>query len=216
MSQADAEAIACWHYPDPFSFYDWTSDPNDLAGLLDPTARGDDYVAVEDEAGSLIGFFHFKRPHGPRLEIGLGLHPEWTGQGLGRRFLEAGLEYARRRFAPRQFTLSVASFNRRAITVYERAGCARPRLYALDQRRRVGVHRNAAVGVAKAASPSGTRSIRPCSRSAARTRRSQRSSSSPSARSIRIAHIMRKLQLETRAELVMFALANGVIGPNAD
>jgi len=30
------------------------------------------------------------------------------------------------------------------------------------------------------------------------------------------AHIMRKLQLETRAELVMFALANGVIGPNAD
>jgi two-component system, NarL family, response regulator NreC len=30
------------------------------------------------------------------------------------------------------------------------------------------------------------------------------------------AHIMRKLRLDTRAELVMFALANGVIGPNAD
>jgi DNA-binding NarL/FixJ family response regulator len=29
------------------------------------------------------------------------------------------------------------------------------------------------------------------------------------------AHIMRKLRLDTRAELVMFALANGVIGPNA-
>jgi two-component system, NarL family, response regulator NreC len=29
------------------------------------------------------------------------------------------------------------------------------------------------------------------------------------------AHIMRKLQLDTRAELMMFALANGVIGPNA-
>ena len=29
------------------------------------------------------------------------------------------------------------------------------------------------------------------------------------------AHIMRKLDLETRAELVMFALANGVIGPEA-
>jgi DNA-binding NarL/FixJ family response regulator len=27
------------------------------------------------------------------------------------------------------------------------------------------------------------------------------------------AHIMRKLELDTRAELVMFALANGVIGP---
>jgi DNA-binding NarL/FixJ family response regulator len=30
------------------------------------------------------------------------------------------------------------------------------------------------------------------------------------------AHVMRKLQLKTRAELVMFALANGVIGPSAD
>jgi two-component system, NarL family, response regulator NreC len=30
------------------------------------------------------------------------------------------------------------------------------------------------------------------------------------------AHVMRKLELETRAELVMFALANGVIGPSAD
>jgi DNA-binding NarL/FixJ family response regulator len=28
------------------------------------------------------------------------------------------------------------------------------------------------------------------------------------------AHIMRKLELETRAELVMFALANGIIGPD--
>jgi DNA-binding NarL/FixJ family response regulator len=30
------------------------------------------------------------------------------------------------------------------------------------------------------------------------------------------AHIMRKLQIDTRAELVMFALANGVIGPSAN
>jgi DNA-binding NarL/FixJ family response regulator len=30
------------------------------------------------------------------------------------------------------------------------------------------------------------------------------------------AHIMRKLRLDSRAELVMFALANGVIGPNAE
>ncbi len=30
------------------------------------------------------------------------------------------------------------------------------------------------------------------------------------------AHIMRKLELETRAELVMFALANGIIGPSAN
>jgi len=129
MSQADADAIARWHYPDPYAFYDWTADPDDLAELLDSTTRGDDYFAVEDDAGSLIGFFHYKRPHGASLEIGLGLHPDWTGQGLGKGFLEAGLEYGRRRFAPAQFTLTVASFNRRAITVYERAGFAPVRVF---------------------------------------------------------------------------------------
>ena len=129
MRQADAEAIARWHYPEPFSFYDWEADPNDLAVLLDPRARGDAYFAVDDESGKLIGWFQFKPPHGASQEIGLGLHPERTGQGLGKSFLEAGLEYARRRFAPTQFTLSVASFNRRAITVYERAGFAPVRVF---------------------------------------------------------------------------------------
>jgi ribosomal-protein-alanine N-acetyltransferase len=128
MSQADAEAIATWKYPDEYSFYDWTSDPDDLAELLDPQARADEYVAVDSE-GALIGFFQYKRPNGTSIEIGLGLHPAWTGRGLGRTFLEAGLDYARRHFAPERFTLSVASFNRRAITVYERAGFVTVRIF---------------------------------------------------------------------------------------
>ena len=100
MSQADAGAIAACRYPD-----DWTSD--DLADRLDRRSRADEYVAVDSDAGGLIRFF---------------LDPGWTGHGLGRDFVEAGLKYARRRFVPERFTLSVASFNRRAITVYELAG----------------------------------------------------------------------------------------------
>ena len=130
MSQTDAEAIAGWRYPAPFSFYDWDSDPGDLAELLDPRARADGYFAVEDASGTLVGFFHFKPPFGPRLEIGLGLHPDWTGQGYGERFVEAGLAFGRERFAPEEFTLSVASFNRRAITVYERVGFATVRVFS--------------------------------------------------------------------------------------
>jgi ribosomal-protein-alanine N-acetyltransferase len=130
MSQADAEAIAGWHYAEPFSFYDWAADPRDLAELLNPTARGDGYFAVEDETGELIGFFHYKEPHAPRLEIGLGLRPDRTGQGLGKSFVEAGLDFGRERFAPREFTLSVASFNRRAIKVYERVGFSTVRVFS--------------------------------------------------------------------------------------
>ena len=129
MSQADSEAIALWHYPEPFSFYDWSADPDDLAELLDPALRGDAYFAVEDEDADLVGFFAFKPKDGGTLDVGLGLRPDRTGHGLGGGFLDSGLEYARRRFAPELFTLSVASFNRRAITVYERAGFVSVRVF---------------------------------------------------------------------------------------
>jgi [ribosomal protein S18]-alanine N-acetyltransferase len=129
LTQANAEAIALWHYPEPFSFYDWAEDPNDLAELLDPALRGDAYFAVESKASDLIGYFSFKRKGTGTLEIGLGLHPEHTGQGLGVAFLQAGLDYARFRFEPAQFVLSVATFNRRAITVYERVGFTPVRVF---------------------------------------------------------------------------------------
>ena len=129
MTQADAEAIALWHYPEPFSFYDWSADPDDFAELLSPALRGDGYFAVDDELGELAGFLGFKRNKPGTVEIGLGLHPDRTGRGLGGAFLQAGLEYARARFRPERFALSVATFNTRAITVYERAGFTAVRTY---------------------------------------------------------------------------------------
>jgi ribosomal-protein-alanine N-acetyltransferase len=122
LTQADAEAIAGWRYPEPYSFYDWTADPNDLAELLDPARRGEAYAGVVDADGDLIGYFSFKPKEPWRIEIGLGLRPDHTGRGLGVAFVEAGLEHARSQLHPREFSLAVAAFNRRAITVYERAG----------------------------------------------------------------------------------------------
>ncbi len=129
LSQAQAEEIALWHYPEPFSFYDWAEDPGDLAELLDPALRGDAYFAVHDRDEDLIGYFSFRRRDRRVLEIGLGLRPERTGRGLGGAFLQAGLDYARSRFEPAEFVLSVATFNKRAITVYERAGFAPVRVF---------------------------------------------------------------------------------------
>jgi [ribosomal protein S18]-alanine N-acetyltransferase len=128
MAQTDAEAVASWRYPEPFSFYDWPADEDDLAELLDADLRGEAYYAVEDDEGELVGHFSF-RPEGRTLVVGLGLRPDLTGQGLGGAFLAAGLEYGRGRFAPDQFSLAVATFNERAIKVYERAGFERTRVY---------------------------------------------------------------------------------------
>jgi ribosomal-protein-alanine N-acetyltransferase len=129
LAQADADAISRWHYPEPYSFYDWSADVDDLGELLDPAQRADAYVAVEDAEGELIGFFSFKPKEEGTVVLGLGLRPDRTGRGLGLEFVEAGLEHARAQLAPREFALDVAAFNGRAIAVYERAGFREVRRY---------------------------------------------------------------------------------------
>jgi [ribosomal protein S18]-alanine N-acetyltransferase len=128
LTQQEAEEIADWHYPEPYSFYDWSADADDLRELLEPELRGDAYWAAWDEADELVGYFSLK-PKENSVEIGLGLRPDLTGLGLGAEFLAAGLDFARQRFAPERFTLAVATFNERAIKVYERAGFTRDRVY---------------------------------------------------------------------------------------
>jgi ribosomal-protein-alanine N-acetyltransferase len=127
MTAADAQAIAGWRYPEPYSFYDADADPHDLAELLDPSEWGRRYFAA-DAGGELAGLFVFKLGDGI-AEIGLGLRPDLIGQGLGRDFVEAGMDYAAERLGATGFALAVAAFNRRAITVYERAGFQAVRRY---------------------------------------------------------------------------------------
>jgi [ribosomal protein S18]-alanine N-acetyltransferase len=129
LSQADAEAIADWRYPEPYAFYNWSADVDDLGELLDPLLRGDAYWAVKDDTGELVGHFSFKPKDEGTIEIGLGLRPDLTGRGLGGSFLAAGLDFGREQFTPEWFVLSVATFNERAIKVYERAGFARGQVY---------------------------------------------------------------------------------------
>jgi ribosomal-protein-alanine N-acetyltransferase len=138
MTQSDAETIAGWHYEPPYSFYDATADADDLRLLLDAGTREGRSFSAFDDAGELVGFFEYK-PDGDEMEIGLGLRPDLTGRGLGREFVDAGLAYGRERFRPTRFRLAVATFNERAIRVYERAGFERVREY--DHETNGGRHR---------------------------------------------------------------------------
>lgn len=99
--------------------YDLDADPADRQAFLDPTNWADAY-AVEADDGTLVGFFEFDPADGT-VEVGLGVHPEYTGRGLGRAFVEAGLEFARDRYDAERFELAVAAFNDRAISVVRAA-----------------------------------------------------------------------------------------------
>lgn len=121
MHQPEALEIADrWKYDGEYAFYDMTADPEDYEEIVTPEKRGGRYFSVftEDE---LTGFFCVEQ-EGADIEIGLGLRPDLTGQGRGRAFLEEVLRFVRENYSFEKIRMEVASFNQRAIKVYERAG----------------------------------------------------------------------------------------------
>lgn len=145
MSEAEAREIATWRYPKPYRVYN--PGPDAVASLLD---ERNNYYAVHDRDGVLVGFFCFGRDarvvSGLRpdeladsgaLDVGLGMRPDLTGHGHGDDFLRAGLDFARERFRPTYFRLAVLTFNRRAIAAYLRAGFAPKRVFDVGGPRQV-------------------------------------------------------------------------------
>ncbi len=93
------------------------------------------YYVVIDEAQTVIGFFCFgdgaQVPSGNEVgaysdtsfvDIGLGMRPDLCGHGGGYDFFVKGLMFAKSLFNTSKFRLTVASFNKRAIRLYERLG----------------------------------------------------------------------------------------------
>jgi [ribosomal protein S18]-alanine N-acetyltransferase len=112
----DAEAVASWRYQGPWSVYDPRPDG-------DPPSAAAGYEAVFDGAGSLVGFVCAgQEARVPGLaeaegtvDIGVGMRPDLVGQGLGRGFGAAVLEYVRGRFGDRALRAVVQSWNERSL-----------------------------------------------------------------------------------------------------
>lgn len=127
LTERDARELASWRYEPPYDFYNGSD--ADLQELLDGSTYG-----VDDESGTLVGFVAYGAtctvPGGralglytpDALDIGLGMRPDLTGLGLGPAFTATAMDFARTTLGASRLRLSVATFNRRAITVYERAG----------------------------------------------------------------------------------------------
>jgi ribosomal-protein-alanine N-acetyltransferase len=129
FAREDAQAVVAWRYPPPYDVYDEENDPDDMAQLLDETSWPGVFFAVDDhDTGSLSGFLELHHD-GREVEVGLGMRPDLTGQGLGPSFVEAALAFARDRWSPSTFALDVFPWNERAIRTYEHAGFARGEVY---------------------------------------------------------------------------------------
>ena len=122
MTAADAHAIAAWRYPGEYSFYDADADPDDLAESLDPAGWERNFAAAMKTARHELAGVLAVKLTGQVAEIGLGLRPDLTGHGAGEAFVRTCLRFASAALGAQRYILAVAAFNRRAITVYERAG----------------------------------------------------------------------------------------------
>ena len=123
LTQANAYQIARkWHYGGQYGFYDMENDLEDLEEIITPKLRGDKYYQVVDDQDELVGYFCLERLSEEKVEVGLGLRPDLTGQGLGLNFVKGIEEFIQNNFNYRITVLSVASFNKRAIKVYQGAG----------------------------------------------------------------------------------------------
>ncbi|WP_054941128.1 GNAT family N-acetyltransferase [Paenibacillus ihuae] len=122
ITQEQAENIALnWHYDGEYSFYDMEADEEDLAEFLNPEERGNSTFAVTKE-NELVAFFSFSQLADRTFDIGLGMRPDLTGKGNGIEFLRAGINFIQSEFKPDKITLSVATFNLRAIKLYSKIG----------------------------------------------------------------------------------------------
>jgi RimJ/RimL family protein N-acetyltransferase len=106
------DEVLTWRYEAPYDFYDVADDPFDHPERLK-------YVCGAD--GRVEAFWEFIAD-GEVVELGIGLRPDLCGRGLGEAYLRAQIAFAEAQWQPRSFRLYVASWNERAIKLYERAG----------------------------------------------------------------------------------------------
>lgn len=130
MTEAYAREILAWQYEPPYDFYNATPDLDEapiVATLLNPSYH---YYAVLDVHDALIAYRCFgedaRVPNGDyradALDMGGGLRPDLTGQGLGPQIMLAAIAFAHAMFAPRAFRTTVAAWNTRAIRACIKAG----------------------------------------------------------------------------------------------
>jgi RimJ/RimL family protein N-acetyltransferase len=127
IDERQACEIARWRYPPPYDLYNLAESKDAIAYALDPQ---NNFYAMEDKQGELVGFCSFGQdgqvPGGDyaadALDIGLGIHPDLTGQGKGIDYVSCVLDFARETFDPPRFRVTIAVFNRRAQRVWRKAG----------------------------------------------------------------------------------------------
>lgn len=129
MTKERATDILGWKYEQPYDFYNNELTDEALQEMLDGS-----YYALVDDQHALIGFFctgaNAQVPIGHRfgvykealVDMGLGMNPNLVGKGNGFEFCTQVMQFIRTQHENTPTRLTVATFNERAIRLYEKLG----------------------------------------------------------------------------------------------
>jgi [ribosomal protein S18]-alanine N-acetyltransferase len=131
LDAAGARAVATWRYPPPYTLYQieltGTQLEEGIAFLIDPANC---YYRIDNDHGELEAFCCYgydAQVEGgdyteEALDLGLGLHPDLTGQGRGLGFVRATINVGIQIYQPSLLRVTIAGFNARAQHVWQKAG----------------------------------------------------------------------------------------------
>jgi ribosomal protein S18 acetylase RimI-like enzyme len=124
LTEQQGRLLCEWRYPPPYDIYNFPTWEHMLTyeqEFADPHIREQQYLAICDISGELSGYAQLF-PLAGWTRLGLGLHPDLCGQGLGRTFLRTIVHTAQQQKTSNQIDLEVLTWNSRAIALYEANG----------------------------------------------------------------------------------------------
>ncbi len=139
MTKEVAIQILHWHYDPPYDFYN-----NDVSDAAIRELVDGDYQVMVDDHQEVVGFYCVGGPaqvfagmlvgvyDTPGLDVGFGMRPDLTGQGLGTAFCTFILEDIKG-ISSHPIRLTVATFNERAIHLYEKLGFVKEKTFLRDE-----------------------------------------------------------------------------------
>lgn len=129
MDENLARQTISWIYEEPYDFYNNELNEEGIKERLDGS-----YRAIIDDNEEVVGFLctwqTAQIPVGIKygvyndkfVDVGLGMNPDYVEKGYGYDFSTFVISYIKERNTGVPIRLSVATFNKRAIHLYEKIG----------------------------------------------------------------------------------------------
>ena len=118
------KAICSWKYPEPYDVYNYMSF-DEAVKTNSPLLKGenkDNYICFW-EGEILTAYINIYKKN-EMIFLGIGLSPDYCGKGLGKTYLNQGIETAKTRYPGKEIWVQVRSWNTKAIKCYESCGFA--------------------------------------------------------------------------------------------